>query len=117
MIEVNLPLKIISVANAREYHYDRARRHRLHRRTAWLAMLSAMSTPPKPPLTIRLTRIGPRLLDSDNLASGFKAVRDGIADWLKVDDGSADLTWQYAQKSQGPGKYGASVEIFSPGEI
>jgi hypothetical protein len=35
-------------------------------------------------------------MDSDGLAIAFKAVRDGVADWLGVDDGHESLTWRYA---------------------
>ena len=50
------------------------------------------------PVTITMTRIAPRTLDDDNLASGFKATRDGIADWLGIDDGSKRLRWVCEQR-------------------
>ena len=49
-------------------------------------------------MQITLTRIAPRTLDDDNLAAGFKATRDRVADWLGVDDGDKRLTWRYAQE-------------------
>jgi hypothetical protein len=62
-------------------------------------------------LTIVLTRIAPRKLDTDNLASGFKAVRDGIAEWLGIDDGDSRLDWQYRQRNGGVKVYRVEVEI------
>lgn len=61
-------------------------------------------------LVITLTRIGPGTLDSeDNLAAGFKAVRDGIADALGVNDRHPRLRWFYGQERGGPRVYGARV--------
>jgi hypothetical protein len=61
-------------------------------------------------LVITLTRIGPGTLDSeDNLAGGFKAVRDGIADALGVNDRHPRLRWFYGQERGGPRVYGARV--------
>jgi len=61
-------------------------------------------------LVITLTRIGPGTLDSeDNLSAGFKAVRDGIADALGVNDRHPRLRWFYGQERGGPRVYGARV--------
>jgi len=61
---------------------------------------------------ITLTRIAPRPLDSDNLARSFKAIRDGIADALKINDGSKRLTWNYEQrKGSKPKQYAVQIEI------
>ena len=57
---------------------------------------------------VTMIRTGPRKLDDDNVSGGFKHIRDGIADALGVDDGSAEVQWKYAQE---PGKGGARVEI------
>lgn len=53
-------------------------------------------------LTVTLTRVRPikpkaRALDTDNLAASLKAVRDGVADAIGLDDGSPRLVWRYAQ--------------------
>ena len=63
------------------------------------------------PIQITLTRIAPRRLDDDNLASGFKATRDGVADWLGIDDGAKRLEWRYAQRKGRPGQLGAEVVV------
>lgn len=40
-----------------------------------------------------------REMDSDNLAGSMKAVRDGIADALGIDDGDTNrVRWSYSQK-------------------
>lgn len=49
-------------------------------------------------LTVTLTRVSPRALDSDNLASSMKGPRDQIAEELGVDDGpKGPVTWLYSQ--------------------
>ncbi len=60
---------------------------------------------------IRLTRVGPRLLDEDNLASAFKHIRDGIAWACCVDDGpTGPITWRYEQR-KGPYAIEARYEV------
>lgn len=105
-----VPVHIVSEANSREHWRKAAKRKKEHRNAARIALggnLEIMN----PPCTITLTRIGPRKLDDDNLASGFKAFRDGIADWLGIDDGDKRLTWRYAQRKGKPKEYAAEVHI------
>ena len=112
MITTTLPLKIISVANARLNRFKLAAMNKAQRATTKHA-LQTLALPPRPPMTIVLTRIGPKLLDTDNLAGGFKSTRDGVADWLGVDDGHPGLDWQYAQRSAGPKVYSVELEVIA----
>ncbi len=103
-MRVEIPLRIVSVANLREHWSKRAKRAKAHRQAAYLC-----SSKHTLPCVVTLTRIGPRTLDSDNLASAFKATRDGIADRLGVDDADQRITWVYQQER---GKhYAARIEI------
>ena len=45
-----------------------------------------------------------RRMDDDNLAHACKPLRDAIADWLGIDDGSNRLRWQYGQVETKEGK-------------
>ena len=57
------------------------------------------------PVVVRLTRVGARLLDGDNLQFVFKVTRDVVADWLGVDDGdTARVTWRYGQRKARKGE-------------
>ncbi len=50
-------------------------------------------------MVVTFVRVAPRLLDDDNLAFAFKAMRDGVADALGVSDGpSGGVTWRYEQR-------------------
>jgi len=61
-------------------------------------------------LVVTLTRIAPRALDDDNLASAFKAIRDGVADALGIDDRDPRVSWRYAQERHGS-DYGIAVQL------
>jgi hypothetical protein len=111
MIVAVLPLRIVSILNRREHWAVRAKRAKSQRMTAYYGMLKARAEPPPAPLRICLTRVYSRHskpMDHDNLIAGFKSVRDGIADWLQVDDGDGRLEWRYAERG---GKEHWSVEV------
>lgn len=111
MIKVLLPIKIVSVANLREHWSKRASRAKLHRSTAFI-MLRAWGAPPAPPLTVTMTRIGFNSLDKDdNLPAAIKAAKDGIADWLGLDDADPRITWKYEQQKGKRTEYGLIVEV------
>lgn len=119
MTEVLLPIRTWSEPNLRGHWAQRARRAHKQREAARLLVRAALvSLPPASPLRawkqkiiVRLTRIGPRRLDSDNLAAALKHIRDGVADALGMDDGDERLTWLYAQRNGKPGEYAVLVEI------
>jgi hypothetical protein len=102
---IELPLRIESCANKREHWSVRARRTKARR-------LAALAVPVHPlPCVVTLIRVAPRQLDDDNLASGFKALRDGIADRLGVKDNDPRVTWRYAQVRGKAKEYAARVRI------
>lgn len=109
MISITIPLKTISTSNARLNRFKLAAMTKAQRSTTKHA-LGSVALPPAQPLTIVITRIGPKNLDSDNLATSQKGVRDGVADWLGVDDGSPLLDWQYQQRS-GSKTYEIEIEV------
>lgn len=110
MIFAALPIKIVSEANGREHWRKVAARKRDQRLMARLVMQQYARPMSPASVRITLTRVAPRTLDDDNLASGFKAVRDGISDWLGIDDGSPLLTWRYEQRKE-RAVYSAEVAV------
>jgi hypothetical protein len=109
---VTLPLKIESTANLRENWRRKAHRAAIERNGVHLSLkCNGGLSPPAPPVTVTMTRVAPRELDSDNLAIGFKSVRDGIADWLKVNDNDKRITWLYAQEKGQPKQYACRIEV------
>lgn len=104
MLSCTLPIKTVSIANKKEHWGTRAKRTKKHRETA-AKMLRTYGTPGDHwrgafPICflITLTRIGGRTLDGDNLQMALKATRDGVADWLGIDDGDKRLTWVCRQE-------------------
>lgn len=106
MSTYTLPLRVESVANLREHWSVKAKRAKAHRK-------AAIVVPAKLPLPtiVYLTRIAPRPLDDDNLASAFKALRDGIADRFGVPDNHPDLTFHYCQRKGKAREYAAEIVI------
>lgn len=107
-----VPCRIVSNANQREHWSKRHRRNKQQRAIVLSHLLSTgMHHAPALPTTVTLTRIAPRRLDDDNNVSGFKAVRDCIAEWLGIDDGSDLIAWRYDQQRGRPKEYACRVEI------
>lgn len=112
-IDFQIPVRTISEANQREHWAVKNKRKNVQQ----LEMLAALQNnlvgrKLTPPYAVRLTRIGPKPLDSDNLAGCFKHCQDQIARKLGVDDGdTAKITWQYAQMPIRIREYAVKVEI------
>lgn len=89
------------------------------RSNAAAILFFASKYPPMLPCIIYLTRIAPSNgLDGDNLQGALKPVRDGVADYLQVDDGSPLVTWEYAQERGPKGEYAVRIEIMrQPAQI
>jgi hypothetical protein len=109
----SVPVRTVSEANIREHWAVRARRAKRQRGMARLATARAIADALNQidGAEIHLVRIGARALDTDNLARALKAVRDGIADAIGIDDGDERLAWTYGQQRGERGKYSVLVEI------
>jgi hypothetical protein len=93
---VVLPIKTVSAANKREHWAVRAKRTKAERNVAFL-----MTPHMELPVDVTLTRVSPRELDDDNLRPALKAIRDGVADRLGVNDRDPQVRWSYRQE-KGP---------------
>lgn len=115
MITLRLPIRTQSEMNMREHWAKKASRARSHRCVA--KMVGNATTLPNSltfPLVVTLTRVAPRPLDDDNVRGALKATRDGIADWLQVDDRKSDIVrYEYAQQKGKRGEYAVLVSIES----
>lgn len=117
MIVLTIPVKIESSLNLREHWRTRANRNTSHRAAAFIGLRSVKFRQDMVPCTVTLTRIAPRELDDDNLQGGFKSVRDGVADWLGLNDNDKRITWLYAQERGAPKHYAARIEIEAMAEM
>lgn len=63
-------------------------------------------------ITVMLTRMSPGELDDDGPEDALKNVRDGVADWLCIDDSKrGGVEWKYGQERTAPGVYRVRVEV------
>ena len=115
MLRFNIPIRLVSLANVRMHWAFKAKKAKEQRFTGhefckWALMEDGGKPWWNPPWKIKITRIGKRKMDSDNLAISAKHVRDGIADALGVNDGDeSKVLWFYEQKI---GKeYSVEIEI------
>lgn len=110
-----LEMRIPSGANTREHHMVKARRVKKQRRAACWATLEAMDgrNVKDKDLSITMIRQSPRPLDTDNLAYSLKAIRDGIADGLGLDDDRerVGLMWTVGQAKGSPQGVRVQIEI------
>lgn len=103
-ITFSIPIRTVSEMNTREHWAKRAKRAKLHRRSAagfmdsWMHGITGVAARTATKIRVTLTRIGKRKLDSDNLASSMKHAQDGIADAIGIDDGDDRMCWKYAQE-------------------
>lgn len=90
-------LRLVSEANAHELPHVRHRRAKVERSIVDTALASTPA--PRGVTRVVITRVGKRLLDTDNLAGAAKHARDAIAAWLGVDDGPrGPVAWEVVQE-------------------
>lgn len=123
MITLEVPITLPSAANLREHHMARHRRIKAQRSATFMMLglsrvverlggRGAVNAAAR--LSVTLTRIAPRKLDSDNLQSAFKGVRDEVARFFGVDDGDESrITWSYFQSTGKPSAVliGLAIEV------
>lgn len=104
-----LPIRIHSEANMRD-KWGAIHRAKKQREFVALAGGAFVRSHKGSPVVVTLTRYGVRELDDDNLARGFKAVRDEIAKLLEVDDGNRKAI-RFEYREEKANHYGIRVEI------
>jgi hypothetical protein len=119
-IEAKVPVKLVNALNQREHWAPKAKRAKDQRRAArnalsdqmpvWVVATS-LAIRKDPPITITITRRGGRSMDDDGLTASAKHVRDGIADWLGIDDGDQRLTWVVRQDKAPRGQHWVDIEV------
>jgi len=126
MISLLLAIRIESEANLSGHWRGKAARVKMQRsitRTMVSQRLRDIGKRPGEILAgeqgclVVLTRIAPRPLDDDNLARSLKAIRDGVADAFKTDDGvKSKLKWGYGQEKGPPKQYAVRIKIEANGD-
>ncbi len=117
-IELVLPCTVVSEMNRRDFWAVRKRRFDSQAMTLGAVLREAglvSSYRPKwvtsLPVAVTWTHVG-RTMDTDNLASAFKGLRDELAEFLGCDDGDeANVTWEYRQENAVGGVGGVRVRV------
>ena len=118
--------KTVSEANSSEHWSSKSKRHKMQKK--WVKLLVLQNKPLiNLPCKIKLSRIAPRLLDSDNLLSSLKYIRDAmsenilclIGEYKHISDiqpGTCDndprFIWEYDQEKGNVRQYAVKIEIF-----
>ena len=111
---VRLPIRTRSELNTSEHWQARRKRHRGQKNELWAAFI-AYRDKVRLPCHVTFVRLAPRILDTDNLASAFKHLRDQLAYILIPGlapgraDGDSRLAWSYDQKKTTAKLYGVEI--------
>ena len=103
-ITLTLNTSVVSCANRRDHWTTARRRAELQCEALRKALAgSGLENHVCPlPVVVTWVRIGRQMLDDDNLASSFKALRDALAKWLQCDDGDTSAaSWATTQRTGG----------------
>ena len=112
-VTVRVPLRTKPEGNGREHWRAVAKRRKAEHLAVGL-MLARYAPALRmydEPLVCTMTRISAGKLDSDNLQSALKGVRDAVAKSLGVDDGGDVVEWRYKQDKAQRGTYWVAIEI------
>ena len=110
---VELPIRTVNEKNHHE-HWGKKKRLRGDIRTVVRMAMSGHANRQglkvKPPCHVVLTRLAPLPLDTGgNLEMALSATRDGIADWLGINDRSPTVTWECGQEKHA--RHGVRIEV------
>ncbi len=100
---IAIPLKTISEANVYE-HWTAKKKRRDAQKIMVKTHLNQCNHKITIPCHIKITRIGKKLMDSDNLPTSQKWVRDAIADYILpglrpgIADNKEGFSWEYDQQ-------------------
>lgn len=61
-------------------------------------------------VTVTLTRVAERALDTDNVRDAFKSMRDGVADAFGIADNDKRIAFEYRQERGTPSKINVRIE-------
>lgn len=115
-LSVDIPgLRVQSEMNLREHWAEINKRKQSHKDAVWSALLCGHDYRDfaHGPVRVTMTRLFPprgKEMDTDNLASAFKFIRDALAAWMKRSDApGSGVEWVTAQERAD--EWGVRIEI------
>ena len=111
MVELSLPLRVVSESNSHDHWWGRRNRSKRARRMVHLLWPRHVSLP-EFPLVVTLTRVAPRELDDDNIRGALKACRDQVAEELGLpSDRDPRVRWEYGQEKGRVKQYAVRIRL------
>lgn len=102
VIEIDLPIRILSEMNRREHWRTVRKRAREQQHAVHYSLVNfrpLLELVKAGRIVVTFTRIAPQTIDShDNLRAGFKACADAVARLLGIDDSDERIEWRYEQE-------------------
>lgn len=102
VVEIPLDAPLVSEANARGHTIAKAGRVASQRASTAAVLRVLVGDPPTGPVRVVITRRAKRKLDSDNIHGACKSRRDGVADWMGINDRDPRVEWVVAQEIGDP---------------
>ena len=108
MKSCHVAIRLDNPLNGAHGHWStQARKRKRQRQSTQISwVLDHMPRALEPGMRVKIVRLGPRSLDSDNLQAACKSVRDAVAEMLGINDRME--IWDYGQER---GEYGVRIEI------
>jgi hypothetical protein len=116
LMHLCIPIRTVSEANCSQHWTKKHKRHKKQKGIVEY-LLNTQKQDIDLPVEVILTRVAPRFLDSDNLQSSLKYIRDSVASYLIPGgtDGQADsddrIQWRYKQEKGQPKEYLVQITI------
>lgn len=115
-VSIELPMRLQNPLNGAQWGksgFAKSRARKQQRTTVGLTMQALLLAEGlRPPCVVTVTRVAPRKLDEhDGLPASCKAVIDGIADALGVNDRDPSVTWVIGQERGAPKYYGVRITV------
>lgn len=107
---------VVTLAGSRAVNPLNTRKHwRVDQKRAKAQLsetVAALTGKPMPslPVTVRLVRMAPSVMDDDNLAASLKHYRDGVAKVYGTDDGDGDA-YRWVPDQERSSTWGVRIEI------
>lgn len=109
-VEITVPIRIFNESNLRGHWGGARTRAKKVRDAVHVAMVKCHGLLPAFPCRVELIRHGPRTMDFDGNVRAFKAVRDEIARYARLDDAES-VGWQWVYAPQVKGEYAVTVRF------
>lgn len=89
----------------------RKRAHRAKQERMLGKLVFAGQRKPALPCVVTFTQHSAGVRDDDGLTASFKHIRDGVADWLSINDADPRVTWLCRQEKCKRGEAWITIEI------